>query len=557
MQKGKEALSGEFSLANPQVTQDLVEDKVAELRIKNNLKPRKAKMSKGAEPILQNPDTAVVTGVKTGGVFTYLNLNDGDSWGYYYNTDHPDILKNFKGEPNVRLRDIVPNYVASMKQEAKGTQKSIPMVFRERTRDQYFNMIYNPNTEDIDSLDVVSSKQKMEDFTTQYNVAMPDPVEDWVIEFQPTTMKIVDMHNKWINSFKPSVYMKTDYKPVTGIPFVTNKILNSICVDEEYKAFFINWLAYVFQTRNKSGVCPIFHGVQGTGKGLLQEKILRPLFSEKHTPKVLTQQIADQFNAFQEYGIIATWDEAEQGEMFGSSIFDKVKSLVTEKSFTLRLMRMNPMDCKSFLNLLIFTNHPYPLPIDIGDRRFAPAPPQLNPIQISLGEVNAIEAELPLFAGFLQHFKVDTLKATKILENQAREDMINGSANTVDAFFHALRDGNMDYFLDFQRDSTNVTPDPEYNDYVRVMKRWASSMGEEGSMVSREEAMRVYSHIIKKFDSPAKFKKMGDKFHFVSARRRIDGTLCRGWAVKWHARDQEVVDTFLEPDVTRLKIVKE
>jgi len=556
VRKGKETLSGNIALANPQVVQDLTDEKVKVLRKAGGLKPRKAIMSKGATPILQNPDEAVVTGIKVERKYTYLNLNDGDSWGYFHTTENPDILYNFKGEPNVRLRDIVPVYAAGLatKVKGKGTFELVPMVFRERVRDVYYNMIYNPNTKVIDSLDPVGSKDKMTDFMAQYNKPMPDPVEDWTIEFQPTTLTIVDQQNKWINSFKPSIYMRTEYNEVTGIPYVINKILTSICVDDEYKAWFINWLAYLYQTRAKSGVCPIFHGVQGTGKGLLQEKVLRPLFGEKHTPKVLSQQIADQFNGWQEHAIIATWDEAEQNEMFGANVFDKIKNLVTEKSMTLRLMRMNPIDFVSFINLLIFTNHPYPLPLPIGDRRFSPAPPQLNQIVISLGEVNAIEAELPLFAGFLEHFQVNTMMATHVCMNQAREDMISGSANTVDSFFYALHEGNMDYFLDFQRDNQLTTADPTYNDYITVLRRWANCVGDDDAMVTREEAMAVYSHVIKKFDSPAKFKKMGEKYHFQKCRRRINGVPTRGWKVKWVVREQEDLDEFLKPDVARLKL---
>jgi hypothetical protein len=58
--------------------------------------------------LLANPEPATVTGVRRARGFVYLNLNGGDSWGYYYPASNPEILYSFKGEPPVRLADIAP-----------------------------------------------------------------------------------------------------------------------------------------------------------------------------------------------------------------------------------------------------------------------------------------------------------------------------------------------------------------------------------------------------------------------------------------------------------------
>jgi hypothetical protein len=49
-----------------------------------------------------------VTGIRRARGFTYLNLNGGDSWGYYFPDSNPEVLYSFKGEPPVRLADIAP-----------------------------------------------------------------------------------------------------------------------------------------------------------------------------------------------------------------------------------------------------------------------------------------------------------------------------------------------------------------------------------------------------------------------------------------------------------------
>lgn len=554
IEKAQEEILSEIALINPQVVQQLVDEKVTELRNKTGLKKKTCKMSKSGMPILLNPDRAVVTGITTGYEWTSLNLNDGDSWGYFHSTVNPNLLYNFKGEPNVRLRDIVPDYLANLRTNSKGNLAPIPMGFRDRDRDQYYNMIYDPNTKDIDSLDPVGSKPRMEDFMAQYNKELPSPVEDWTVEFNPRELEVYKPQHKWINSFKPSKYMKKDLPPCSAIPYVINRIITSICVDEEYKEWFVNWIAYLYQNRVKSGICPIFHGTQGTGKGLFQEKVLQPLFGYEHTPKLTTQQVQDQFNGWVEKCIVATWDEAEQNDAFNNGVYDKVKNLITEETLMLRLMRTNPVKLKSYMNLMVFTNHPYPFPLEPDDRRFSPAPPQLNKLEIGLGQIVTIEDVLEMFAGYLQHYQVNEIKARTICDNQARKDMIAGSANTVDAFFHSLRNGKLDYFLDFQRDNAMTTPDPLYNDYLRVVRRWANDLGKSNiTVVTREEAMAVYSRIIKKFDSPGKFKKMGEKYHFKVKKGDVNGARTTGWVVDWSIDDQEMLDDFLKPDVARLQ----
>jgi hypothetical protein len=558
--KDKPAVTQTLPMINPAQVQEKVDNLVTELRNAAGLKKKTHKYAKNTSGVLLNPDMANVTGIRVTSDFTYLNLNGGDSWAYYHNTKKPDLLWNFKGEPAVRLKDIAPEYYESEVKKRQTEQEQEPLVFRERRRDAYYNCRYNPNTNDIDSLDPVSSREKMEDFMKQYGADLPDPIEDWRVEFDPRTNEVLSKRHKWINSFRPTKFMKTDFEPVPRIPMVIDRVLTSICVDAEYKAFFINWLAYMFQFREKTVVCPIFHGVQGTGKGLLQEKILKPLFGYEHTPKLTTQTIKSEFNAWIEHALIAVWDEAQQDSAFDSTVYDKAKYFISEHHITLRLMRTNPLEIRNFVNLMVFTNHPYPFPLERGDRRFSPAPAQMDKLEISKEEVALIEDELEMFAAFLQHYQVDSARARRVLENKARTDMINGSANTVDAFFYNLREGHLDYFLGFVRQRAALTPENTYVEFERTLKRWCNDALNTTTqrchtIVTRDEAMAVYSYVIKPFHSPAKFRKMGDKYHIKSGRGYINGKQTRGWAIVWQIEDMEEAKAFIEPSVSELKAV--
>ena len=92
--------------SDPATIQAELNTLVDDLRVGMGLQRKKAKMSKGSNPILLNPDQAVVTGVREARGFVYLNLNGGDSWAYFFPESNPEIVYSFKGEPPMPLQQI-------------------------------------------------------------------------------------------------------------------------------------------------------------------------------------------------------------------------------------------------------------------------------------------------------------------------------------------------------------------------------------------------------------------------------------------------------------------
>nr|MBS0019439.1 hypothetical protein [Gammaproteobacteria bacterium] len=95
---------------DPGAVQRSAEDLVSVLRAKAGLPAREPRYVAlpGRERLLANPEPATVTGVRRARGFVYLNLNDGDSWAYYFPESNPEVLYSFKGEPPIRLADIAP-----------------------------------------------------------------------------------------------------------------------------------------------------------------------------------------------------------------------------------------------------------------------------------------------------------------------------------------------------------------------------------------------------------------------------------------------------------------
>src|SRR5574344_200608 len=92
-----------------------------------------------------------------------------------------------------------------------------------------------------------------------------------------------------LNKFKPSYYMQLDSNKMDLRYFDIEKtviflfILNLVNNDRDRVYWVINWLAYFFQGLKKSQVALVLVGIEGTGKGVLFENVIKPLIGESYT----------------------------------------------------------------------------------------------------------------------------------------------------------------------------------------------------------------------------------------------------------------------------------
>jgi hypothetical protein len=110
-----------FSLAPPGLDIQAA-DLIRQLRSAQGLPDHKGALKfdkKVKLEVMTNPERVSVTGVKYDGDFTRVNINGGVSWGYYHVAATPEVLYNFRGEPNYLLRDICPEYYQEAQDNAK------------------------------------------------------------------------------------------------------------------------------------------------------------------------------------------------------------------------------------------------------------------------------------------------------------------------------------------------------------------------------------------------------------------------------------------------------
>lgn len=520
---------------------------INKLREKAGLRKKTAKIVvHGGELLLKNPDTAIVTGERRARGFTYLNINNGDSWGYYYSDSNPRFLRNFKGEPMVVLKDFVPRYyeqVAQRLSEARQSRVLVPFAFRHRPSDTIYNGVYDTVNDRIDDL-AVCSKQSLQDFFAQYDEDVPR-IDDWRFEFQPWNPVRIDFKAKFCNMWEATEYMR-ETRTTQEIPPMINRVLWSVVGnDEQCYHHFLNWLAFIIQRRQKTLTGWVLHGVQGTGKGVLFHRVLTPIIGK---PYCLIKQVGaldDRFNAEMQQCLLFLLDESEADNTpQGKRAVARIKNLISEPELEVRGMRANARQLPSYSNHLFFSNQVDAYAIEETDRRLNVAPRQETKLKLTLADLAAIDAERGDFAAYLRGYKVDEEKAHTALDNEAKALMRDASQDALEQMCQAVADGNLAYFMQYADGAipANVSM-INWTNYIELMKRWVEQT-EKPSVVRREDLTTAYMYLLAPPQPPGvhKFMRMLAHKNLVSRVNHCatQGKNVRGFATHWQATPQQL-----------------
>jgi hypothetical protein len=483
--KSHSLLSFNFSGRSPAEIARMVRDRVNNLRDFVGLRVSKKEShvnvrSDGVEVLDDSLiDQGIVTSWKADNDrFMRVNINGGDSWAYYYHRDQENpLLHNFKGEPSFRLSKFDPAfYDEHVVPHFEELQKSRPrpFVFRDRFTDKYFCGL----RKDIDIVEQpmpVGSRDKIEDYFLMHaGVSLPHHIETWDRVFDPTR------EGQWFEDERVfNTWRRTKYQEYTlggsKIPSGIERIIRHVTGDDdETFDHFINWLAYIQQTRRKPGTAWVLHGVPGTGKGLLFHYIIRPIFGEDYCHTKQLRDLKDRFNGWMEQSLFVNIDEANADDVGfeGKEIVNALKNWITEPNIAVRHMQATSVSRPSFINFIFTTNDFGVLPIQDGDRRINVAPRQEAKLEITPKEIDAIESELASFSAYLSNYKVDVARVSQTMENDAKVALKEAARSSIDEFFHALHAGDLLYFVDGTHE--NTTEYSELATFKEAVEQWVA-----------------------------------------------------------------------------------
>lgn len=482
-----------------------VHDVVNQLRDNNGLPTKTAPTN---NLIKIDPDEVKITNLEErDNNFIYLNLNGGDSWGYYFNRESPNIVYNFKGEPNFFLSDLCPTTYDKFKITevegggelnitASGTLEiSKSIGFRDPVLDRYWQVKYNPENFEVNYMHSTSSKDRVNDFLITNGEERLKHITDWDLEFNPTSLDQIRPNDKWINAFKPTSYM-IDTDRQSTVPKHCEILLRHLTVDQECFDAFTNWLAYIFQFRKKTGTAWVLHGTTGTGKGTLFDVLLQPLFGYDYTHMGNTDQVTEDKNLFMEQNLICVIDEFElKNDIQGSQQYARLRSYITEPIIPIRAMRMNAVKRKSYANFIMTTNRPTCMKVEEEDRRMNFAPRQTLSLPVADPDAfrEELKKELTQFANFLRQYKVNKGAVKSSLKNEARAKMIQQSRSSHEEFFFAIKTSNLDFFTDQFMEKPDPMQIPEYLAYQKEVLSWVDDASNDlNTKITKETLLNIY-----------------------------------------------------------------
>lgn len=517
---------------------------------------------KGSVEYMAKPDVAIVTSIKRERGFIYLNINGGDSWGYYHPENNPEFIFNFKSEPVYRTQELLPDYYAELQKAASesraDSQGNMYLAFRDFKTSAYWNGIYNLKTQELE-LSQAKSKDQLKDFLKQHGQPVGDFIPDWQVTFDPQWPEVVDADARTVNLFQPSMYMRMAPKPVKQVPPTIRRVIShALGNDDEVFEHFMNWLAVILQHRTRTLTAWVLHGTQGTGKGVMLHKILSPLFGERYVTAKRMEELDSQFNAYMEQCFILFIDEAQLSEYQRSSAMNaSLKNYIAEPRISVRRMYATPYMAENYLNLIFASNMPDPVIIDPEDRRFNVATYQDKRLILSDAEFEQIEIELLDFYHYLASREANREKARTPLNNAARDRMINIGRASIDVACDAILKGDLQFFWE-QLPSGDLSLLPAFEaqraeNYETLLK---NIVKQELKTLTREELYLLLEYTIGGMPkAPHKFTSLIKHYRIHIEPVYREKTTRRGVHVDWQITEnikQEVVgETVTKPAVSK------
>lgn len=523
---------------------NLSHKRISELRDLLGLPKRKfTYKAAGGSEVLLKADEATITDMKVDRGFVYFNLNGGDSWAYYHPENNPDYIHNFKGEPSYLTKELLPNYWNDLMSSGLKTSSAgvTYLAFCDRASGAYWRGTYDNTTDDLD-IYMARNETQLRHFAKQHGVPLGDFIPEWDLTFDPHGAVRVDEANRVVNLFLPTEYMKAPTKKVRHVPRMINHVItHALGGDQAIVEHFINWLAYIVQKRDRTRTAWVLHGRTGTGKGILMNKILRPLFGEKQTAARRMEELNEPYNTYMRNAFIVFIDEVETKALSNErGAMAKIKNFITEPMITLRAMYQNGQEVRNYTNWIFSSNRPDPIAIDREDRRINVAAYQPNPLDITQAQIDSIVDELQPFYDYLMTYPLNEEKACTVMHTADRETLMSISESSMDTVTNALINGSFAFFLEqlpttdnYQRNAMTNNKVEDYKGVLKnILQRTDPRMGT--CNISRDELFILVDYTVGNApSSPNKFTSLL-KHHRIHTRRiRIGDSTPYGIAVRW------------------------
>jgi hypothetical protein len=141
--------------------------------------------------------------------------------------------------------------------------------------------------------------------------------------------------------------------------------------DRELFIYVLNWVAYMLQNvGKKTATCLILKGLQGVGKGRFTDIIseLTSGYSASNINRM--DEVTGNFNSILLSKVFLVLNEIKNVGEEKNANYDNLKSIITDERFTINEKNVPRFEAENVNNLVVVTNHNYPVRVEASDRRY-------------------------------------------------------------------------------------------------------------------------------------------------------------------------------------------
>ena len=305
------------------------------------------------------------------------------------------------------------------------------------------NIFKNISGIDIDLSDFYSKKKlkNVDDLEEKAKIILEDLklVTDEIFDpFSKEEFILKENGTYTLNMFRPTLYILLNSSQILQNYNINNSVIFRLIshlsnYNLERIKWIINWLAYFFQELKKSQVALVLLGVQGAGKGIFFNEVIKPLFGEGFVKTINDKSLDTRFlGSLVENTMFFNLDEISANKSQKNSIKNFLKALVTNGTITAEKKYKNmDKEIPIFGQVLITSNELYALEIEPSDRRFTVFNTGGNLAHcnfLGFGSYeslsNAIKNDLEQFAVYLKSIQIDVQMANTALNTTEKDNLI-------------------------------------------------------------------------------------------------------------------------------------
>ena len=262
---------------------------------------------------------------------------------------------------------------------------------------------------------------------------------------------IQDGH-KTINTFTQAPLMSVE--PRYEMPKHIGMLLDNLFKDKKQMQQFLNWLAFIYQKRERTQTAWVFAGKPGTGKGVLVDYIIKGIWKHNAVCNLTDSHLESAFNPYMQDKMIVHFNEiSADTKKSRVSVKNRLKTWLTDETIFINSKGIKEVERSNYCNIIMNSNEHIPIDIETGDRRFNVV--RTDNVLIKQDwftgggvTVGYIMSEVEDFAAYQAGYDVDEKLAHSVVMSELKEELIEAVKTMPELISEAIVNKDFDFFLD-------------------------------------------------------------------------------------------------------------